>query len=257
MRGTRKKRALTLRSLLEHDLAVEARTYRVVALDVARLDHLRGRGTAFVSSSRERVHVLEQIAELRAEALDFFVGQCDAREFGDVADVNRIGLHDKLRSVGRRRSEASVSTCPVCGNMSNGCTASRAISVGRQELQIPGERRGIARKVPDLRHAGRAIAAERRLVASLARAGRERLGRLRRSAIAPVAGSHSLHAAFENRRALKPLQLRVGARFARPRASSPRCRAPSAPWRAKNSENVPAPQYRSTTARGPGRSAVR
>ena len=48
-------------------------------------------GTSAGVELGERVDVREQIAELRAEAVDFVVGQGDSREFGDVADVDRIG----------------------------------------------------------------------------------------------------------------------------------------------------------------------
>ena len=47
-------------------------------------------GTAEVELC-QRIDVLEQIVELRAEALDLFVGQRDARQLGDVADVDLLG----------------------------------------------------------------------------------------------------------------------------------------------------------------------
>jgi hypothetical protein len=89
--GNAKETALALRSLFQDDLAIEARTHRVLPPHVARLHDLRGRRNGIRVEFGQCVHVREQIAELRAEAIDLFVGQCDSREFGDVAYVNLIG----------------------------------------------------------------------------------------------------------------------------------------------------------------------
>ena len=45
----------------------------------------------------------------------------------------------------------SVSTCPVCGNMSNGCTMTEPVALGHQELGIPCQRCRVAREIPDAR----------------------------------------------------------------------------------------------------------
>ena len=65
IRGTRKNPPCSLRRLRQHDLAVEARRDDVVALDVARLDHLRSRGDGRHVELRQRIDVLEQVAKLR------------------------------------------------------------------------------------------------------------------------------------------------------------------------------------------------
>ena len=90
--GNAKETALALRGLRQDDLAIEARPHAYPRRPTLRDSTTCAvAGTAFVSSSASAFDVLEQVAELRAEAIDLFVGQCDSREFGDVAYVNLIG----------------------------------------------------------------------------------------------------------------------------------------------------------------------
>ena len=91
IRGTRKNGPCRCGACGQDALAVEARPRRVVARHVARLDDLRGRGDAGDVEFGERVDVAEQVAELLPEPLDLFVGQSDARELGDVTNVDAVG----------------------------------------------------------------------------------------------------------------------------------------------------------------------
>jgi hypothetical protein len=89
--GNAKESALALRGLRKHGIAIEARAQFVLTLDVARLHDLSRGGNRRNIELGEHVDVLEQIAELRAEPLDFVIGQSDASKLGYVANVNFLG----------------------------------------------------------------------------------------------------------------------------------------------------------------------
>jgi hypothetical protein len=71
--------ALAAWRLLQHRSAIQTWTRLVGARYVARFHDLRGRRYDIGIEFRQRVDVRKQLDKLLGEAVDFFVGQCDAR----------------------------------------------------------------------------------------------------------------------------------------------------------------------------------
>src|SRR5260370_32528493 len=74
----------------EHDLGADD----ILALDVARRDHLRGRCHVRGVELAERVDEREELAELRPEGRNLSVAQSQPRQARDVADIDPIRRHD-------------------------------------------------------------------------------------------------------------------------------------------------------------------